>query len=183
MQLKRKITGKRISETELGKLIDQYQEPLLKHAFFITGSFQDAQDIVQETFVKFYRQCPASLEASKTKSYLYRMVNNAGIDHIRKRKGKWVDIQQIANIPEEKQNGSKWKTELHNEFLRIGKLLDQIPGEQAEVIRMRTISDLSFAEIARILELPVTTVKSRFAYGIDKLRKKTGLKKEVYDEL
>ena len=183
MQLKRKATGKRISETELEKLIDKYQEPLLKHAFFITGSFEEAQDIVQEAFVKFYRQCPATLEASKTKSYLYRMVNNAGIDFIRKRKDRWVDIQQITELPEEKQNGSKRKLELHNEFLRISKLLDQIPGEQAEVIRMRTISDLSFAEIARILELPVTTVKSRFTYGIEKLRKKTGLKKEVYDEL
>ncbi len=184
MKLKRKIAINRISEAELETLIDIYREPLVKCAFFITGSFQDAEEIVQDTFVKFYFQPPAQLEASKTKAYLYRMVNNAGIDLIRRNKqNRWIDLNGIANLPDKKLNGSKQKVLLHKEFLRINDLLEQIPEEQSEVIRMRTISDLSFVEIARILEIPVTTVKSRFAYGIDKLREKTGIKKEVYDEL
>jgi len=169
---------------ELEKLIDAFQESLVKHAFFITGSMQDAEDIVQETFVKFYHQTPTLNEASKTKAYLYRMVHNAGIDCIRKKKqNQWVNLETAVNLPDEKLNGSIKKHQLHNEFLRIKKLLDNIPEEQSEVIRMRTISDLSFVDIARILDLPVTTVKSRFKYGIDKLRKQPGIKKEVYDEL
>jgi len=184
MKPKRKISMKRISRAELEALIDKFQEPLLRHAFFILGSVQDAEDIVQDTFVKLYRQPPAILEASKTKAYLYRMVNNAGIDLIRKKgQNRMVDISKMVNLPDEKLNGSKRKVMLHNEFLRINKLLEKIPEEQSEIIRMRTISNLSFVEIARVLQLPVTTVKSRFTYGIDKLRKKTGLKKEVYDEL
>lgn len=175
---------KRMSEAELEKLIDTFQGPLIKHAFFITGSMQDAEDIVQEVFIKFYHQSPTLIEASKTKSYLYRMVYNAGIDCIRKKtKNHLVDLQTVTNLPAEKLNGSREKHLLHNEFLRIKKLLDKIPGEQSEVIRMRTISDLSFVEIARLLSLPVTTVKSRFKYGIDKLRQQTRIKKEVYDEM
>ena len=184
MKLEQKINSKRMREADLEKLIDTFQESLINHAFFICGSIQDAEDIVQETFIKCFHQPPAIIEASKTKAYLYRMVNNAGIDLIRRKKqNHWVDIDKIINIPDEKLNGSRRKLLLHNEFIRINKLLGQIPEEQSTVIRMRTVSDLSFVEIARILEIPVTTVKSRFTYGINKLRKKTETKKEVYDEL
>ena len=85
---------------ELEKLIDAFQEPLLKHAFFITGSMQDAEDIIQETFVKFYYQSATLNEASKTKAYLYRMVHNAGIDCIRKKKqNQVVTLKLLLTFP------------------------------------------------------------------------------------
>jgi len=184
MKPEQEINNKRMQESELEELIETFQESLIKHAFFICGSIQDAEDIVQDTFVKCFHQPPVIIEASKTKAYLYRMVNNAGIDLIRKKKqNHLVNIDQIMDIPDEKLNGSRRKLLLHNEFLRINKLLEHIPEEQSTIIRMRTVSDLSFVEIARILQIPVTTVKSRFTYGINKLRKKTEIKKEVYDEL
>lgn len=175
---------KQLSERKLSELIDLHKEKMLRHAFFLLGSLQDAEDIVQDTFVKFYQQSPALSEDSKTKAYLFKMVNNAGIDLIRKKKQNcWVDIDQMVNLPDEKLNGSKKKQLLHEEFLHINTLLNQIPEEQSTVIRMRTISNLSFVEIARVLNIPVNTVKSRFTYGIHKLREKTQIKKEVYDEL
>ena len=58
---------------------------------------------------------------------------------------------------------AKWQTE--------------IPDKQAEVIRLRIYGDNSFAEVAEILSLPLPTVKSRFLYGLEKLRK--GLKKTI----
>jgi RNA polymerase sigma-70 factor (ECF subfamily) len=184
MKREQKMRSKQMSETELERLIDTHREALLNHAFFICGSIQDAEDIVQDTFLRCFHEPPAISEASKTKAYLYRMVNNAGIDLIRKKKqNHWVDMNKMVNIPDEKLNGSRRKMLLHNEFLRIDKLLEQIPEEQSTIIRMRTISNLSFVEIARILQIPVSTVKSRFTYGINKLRKQTEIKKEVYDEL
>ena len=53
----------------------------------------------------------------------------------------------------------------------IVKLLDEIPEEQAEVIRLRIYGDNSFAEVADILSVPLPTVKSRFLYGLEKIRK------------
>lgn len=71
------------------------------------------------------------------------------------------------------------KRALRQEYERIVALLDDIPFEQAEVIRMNTIDNLSFVEIAEILDLSVSTVKSRFMYGVNKVRAKlNGFKKE-----
>lgn len=54
---------------------------------------------------------------------------------------------------------------------RIGRLLAQIPESQAEVIRLRIYGNNSFAEIAGILAVPLPTVKSRFIYGLEKIRR------------
>lgn len=61
--------------------------------------------------------------------------------------------------------------DFEQEFRKITTLLAAIPDEQAEVIRLRIHGDNSFTDIAAILELPVSTVKSRFQYGIEKIRK------------
>lgn len=58
-----------------------------------------------------------------------------------------------------------------SDYKRIVGLLTEIPDEQAEVIRLRIYGDNSFAEVAEILSLPLSTVKSRFLYGLEKLRK------------
>ncbi len=57
------------------------------------------------------------------------------------------------------------------EFRRVGRLLDTLPEEQAEVIKLRVYGNNSFAEIAEILSVPLPTVKSRFLYGLTKLRR------------
>ena len=57
------------------------------------------------------------------------------------------------------------------EFRRVGCLLDTLPDEQAEVIKLRIYGNNSFAEIAEILSVPLPTVKSRFLYGLTKLRR------------
>ncbi|MCD8035312.1 MAG: hypothetical protein LUF83_13615 [Alistipes sp.] len=56
------------------------------------------------------------------------------------------------------------------EAKRIDSLLGSLPPEQADVIRLHTFGSLRFTEIAEVLDCPVTTVKSRFRYGIDKLK-------------
>jgi RNA polymerase sigma-70 factor (ECF subfamily) len=68
---------------------------------------------------------------------------------------------------------------LVEEYKRIEGLLKDLPDEQAETIRLRVWDEMSFADIAEIMEVPVTTVKSRFKYGIDKLKSKIDKKGEI----
>ncbi|MBR5435799.1 MAG: RNA polymerase sigma factor, partial [Muribaculaceae bacterium] len=61
--------------------------------------------------------------------------------------------------------------DFEQEFRRINRLLTEIPDEQAEVIRLRYYGDKSFQEIADILGIPLTTAKSRFTYGLEKIKR------------
>ena len=63
------------------------------------------------------------------------------------------------------------------EYTRIERVLGEIPYEQAETIRMHIIDRLKFTEIADITETPVTTVKSRFKYGIENIKKRINTRK------
>ena len=76
------------------------------------------------------------------------------------------DVEDLTE--EEPQN-------FEQEFNKINRLLSEIPEEQAEVIRLRIYSDLSFQEIAESVQIPLATAKSRFLYGITKIRKEISL--------
>jgi len=169
---------------ELENFIRQHQHKLVRHAFFKLGNLQDAEDVVQNTFIKIYTEQMDYNHVGKPIPYTFRIVSNLCIDKLR----------SDAKIDHEPLNGSEEAQALtgipvedeiirREEFRRVNSLLSKIPKDQAEVLRLRITDDLSFVEIARILEVPVTTVKSRFKYGIDKLRFNLNPQKEVKNEM
>jgi RNA polymerase sigma-70 factor, ECF subfamily len=167
-----------ISQLEL--LIDDLQDKLVHHAFFRLGNKADAEDVVQDAFVKIYNELKLGKAILNPAAFLFRMVTNACIDRIRNA-GRFnrVDYELVSDI--ENQASESRETELirQEEFRRINALLDLIPDEQAEIVRFRFVDGLHFQEIADILNLPLTTVKSRFAYGMQKIKTQFFNQKEV----
>ena len=155
----------KLSTDDLAHLIDKYQEGLFRFAFFRTGSTGDSQDIVQGVFLRLYDRPKGFAAIENIKSYLYRSVSNACSDHHRRR-------QSLKTVPLTHAVAHAADDEARREYERIAALLDTLPPEQAEIIRMRTVDSLPFDEIAEILQIPPATAKSRFRYGIEKLRSK-----------
>jgi len=96
------------------------------------------------------------------------MALNACIDHCRKR----TRVNHV-NIDDENLTSSKYpstETEFTDELNRIGKIMQQIPAKQAEVLRLRVVDDLSFAEIAKVIGCFETTARTRYRYGVKKLQ-------------
>jgi RNA polymerase sigma-70 factor (ECF subfamily) len=165
---------------ELEIMITEFQDQLFRFAFFRTGSYSDGQDIVQEVFIKLYRDNKNLNAIRNIRYYLFRSVANACIDYQRKnRKTKFVtlEMEKVRQITDERDAAHQML--LAEEYQRIEDKLSTLPFEQAETIRMRVLDDLSFTDIAEIQDIPVTTVKSRFKYGIDKLKSKVVRLKEV----
>lgn len=69
--------------------------------------------------------------------------------------------------------------QIHEEFLRISKLLEDIPQEQAEIVRMKCYDNLTFREIAELEELPEATVKSRYRYATQHIQQQLRKEKRV----
>ena len=83
-----------------------------------------------------------------------------------------IDINSFASLELESLRPENFD----EEFVMINRLLGILPFEQSETIRLRLHSNLSFQEIANIMEVPLSTAKARYRYGIEKIR--DGLKKE-----
>lgn len=175
-----KVANGRSKLDELENVITVFQDQLFRFAFFRTGCFADSQDIVQEVFIKLYNDHKCLTSVNNLKQYLFRSVSNACIDYHRKNKKQLFDPIEKAmlhfNGHEKEASASLIQVEEYN---RLEQLLNGLPHEQSEIIRLRIFDNLSFVEIAEMQELPVTTVKSRFKYGIDKLKIKIETSKEV----
>lgn len=169
---------------ELEKVITEYQDQLFRFAFFRIGCLADSQDIVQEVFIKFYKDHSDLTSVQNIRFYLFRSIANACIDYQRKgKKNKFIAIDRVTIPSDLNEKDSSSELVLREEYLRIDNLLSGLPDEQAETIRLRVLDDMSFADIAVIRDIPVTTIKSRFKYGIDKLKSKLLRIKEVNYEL
>ena len=175
------IKLKTISELEV--FIDTYQDRLVNHAFYRLGSRQDAEDVVQDIFVKIFT-IYAQNKISNPIAYAWRMVSNACIDKIRARiHNKNIALYDVKISDITSPDNKETEIICREDFERINKLLDALPFEQAEVLRFRFVDGLSFTEISNILEIPVTTVKSRFKYGLDKVKLKFFNQKEVINAM
>lgn len=155
--------------TIIGRWAELYGADLYRFARFRLGSIADAEDAVQDLFVRLATSTSDLGSVASPRSFLIRSLRNLCIDRLKRRTLSLTSLTEKMDVVQE--------NEAENEVERIKLFMRQLPEEQAEVISMRTAQNLSFAEIAEILDIPTTTAKSRFAYGIDKLRKMLNDKK------
>lgn len=154
-------------DTALTRLMKSERDDMLRYACFRLGNMPDAEDTVQDVYIRL-RASPHHLPTKQLRNYLYRSLSNLCIDRLR-RNGRqyFVPLEQASHLANTDHNTRAFE----QEFRRVTLLLAGLPDEQTEVIRLRLHGNKSFAEIAEILDIPLTTAKSRFQYGIEKLRK------------
>jgi RNA polymerase sigma-70 factor (ECF subfamily) len=151
------------------QLMASERKNLMQYACYRMGSKDDAEDAVQESFLKL---CNTAKDRNirDAKAYLYRTLSNT-ITSIQR---KWKSDRNVTLEMTKKSSSyvfdANEEESFETEYQRINSLLMSIPEEQNEVIRLRIHGGKSFVEIANILELPVTTVKSRFVYGLEKIK-------------
>lgn len=155
---------------EFEALVDAYLDRLVLYAARRLGNIHNAEDIVQDVFVRVYVEMDGHRTVRQIGPYLYRMVANACTDSLRKRGACAVQFEDI-----EKQSCPDGRTPsetvvIEEETRRAEDLLRLLPENQAEAIRLRVFGELSLREIAETLGCPVNTVSSRLRYGFKKLR-------------
>ena len=150
---------------ELEALVAREQDRLFRFAYLRVGNRADAEDIVQEVFLKLYRSEERLHRVRQMEHYLLRAVNNACRDFHRKRQYHLIPLDEAGQLPACEEDKL-----MHENYLRISKVMETLPEEQAEVVRLKCTDGLKFREIASILDIPVATAKSRYRYAIVRLQ-------------
>lgn len=154
------------------RLVETFQDPLVRFAFRRLGNLADAEDVAQEVFVRAYADRKRRQAVAHVGAYLYRMTGNLCLDQLRRRDRKKrvvLDEARIVDLPSREPDGAHLAAAAE-EAQRIAGLLGRIPEQQAEAVRLCVLDGLAPRQIARILECPEPTVKSRLRYGLEKLR-------------
>ena len=153
--------------SELVRVIGMERDALLTYACYRLGNRSDAEDVLQDCYLRLHERFTDGQECAKLniRNYVFRSLSNLCTDRLADRtRHLTVDLGQ-QDVEETDTDNRE------SEYCRITSVLDRIPEEQAEVIRLRMYGNRSFAEISNILQVPLSTVKSRFLYGIEKIRK------------
>lgn len=137
-------------------------------AYRLTGSRDDALDVLQETFIYFFSKFPGMTLTSSMRSFLYPAVKHNSINVLRRRK-RTVDLEsyrhsgevevQLRWIPPEGRRSDFYK------------MTESLPDGQREVVRLRFGLDFRLEEIAASLDVPLGTVKSRLHNALKTIRK------------
>ena len=150
-------------------LVRAHEKTVYNLALRMTGNPQDAEDMAQEAFLKAYRSLPEFRGESKFSVWLYRIVSNVCLDHLRRQSRR-----PAVSLTAEDEDGEEQQWDLPDESLSPERLLEQkltreavraglaqLPEEQREILLLREIKGLSYEEIGEILSLEPGTVKSR----------------------
>lgn len=151
------------------EIFNQYQKKVYRIAYGVVRQREDALDIVQEVFIKLFRSIKNFKGKSNFYTYLYRMVMNTAIDHIRRSRYKI----QTSSIDED--GGFQLSEEavkrpdhilIHKELEeRVRIAMEKLPPDQRAALIFREVEGLSYQEIAETMECSVGTVMSRLHYG------------------
>jgi len=166
--------------------VKQWQNPVYKIAYRYFGNEQDARDICQETFIKAHKSLKKLKNHNSFSTWIYRITVNLCKDEYNKRKKRTYFNQ---NDNDEYENTVSIEAEIEDVLIQkelkniITGAMNCLPVEQKEVLILKEYQNLKFREIADILKIPISTVKSRMYYALKNMKKKLKklkLDKEIY---
>lgn len=151
------------------KLMDTYKKPIYWHIRRLVVSHEDAEDILQETFIQVYRFAGSFKGESKIYTWLYRIATNECTRHFRKNKNWMKNSGSIA----EKMSGELSETDGENSdviLFKFQKAILQLPEKQRIVFNLRYYDELSYEDIGQILNSSVNSLKTNYHYASEKIK-------------
>jgi len=148
-------------------LVRRYKNQLMNFVCRFVGNREEAEDIVQDTFVRLYRNRHSYRRIARFSTWIYTIAGNLAKTELRKRKGRRLlaisqlgcedkdfEIEDSAFDPEQEVDGTMKGAIIQRE-------IDNLPPKFREVIILRDVQELSYEEISEIIKAPLGTVKSR----------------------
>ena len=159
------------------ELVRTHEKTVYNLALRLVGNPQDAEDMAQEAFLKAYRSLPEFRGESKFSVWLYRIVSNVCLDHLRRQGRRPASSlttededgeEQQWDVPDESQSPERLlEQKLTREAVQRG--LETLPADQRQILLLREIRGMSYEEIGQTLDLEPGTVKSRIFRARKKL--------------
>ncbi|MDA9339667.1 RNA polymerase sigma factor [Polaribacter sp.] len=151
------------------ELISQYKERLYWHIRKIVISHDDADDVLQNTFIKVFKNIDKFNGNSKLYSWMYRIATNESITFINKRaKERNVDISEIhSELAATLQSDVYFSGDEIQLILQ--KAIATLPTKQQLVFNMKYFDDLKYSQISEILETSVGALKASYFHAVKKI--------------
>jgi RNA polymerase sigma-70 factor, ECF subfamily len=160
-------------------LVEQHSRAVFRLAFRMTGNEQDAEDVVQETFLRAYRQLDKYEARSSFSTWLYRIASNYSLDLIRMRKrhedkrerSKAADERDILQTIPVNAPGPDRIAHSNQVQARVNEALDELSDQERTAFVLRHFEGLSIDEIGQTLGTGTNATKHSIFRAVQKLRR------------
>lgn len=172
------------NERAFRQLVENHQKLVVNTCFGMVQNREDAEDIAQDVFIEVYRNVQKFRADAKLSTWLYRIAVNRSLNHIRdNKKNKWFhsfedevaaksrELQQLESL---KTDQPEFKLENKQRALILHDAISSLPKNQKVAFALSKYEELSYQEIAEVMELSVSSVESLL------FRAKKGLQKILY---
>jgi len=150
------ISAAREDPAAFGRLYDRYVQPIYRYVYSRVGSIHEAEDITSQTFITAYESLNRYRERGVFSAWLFRIAYSKLNDHFR-RDRREVRLEAAGEILDrEDALGILIRAE---ELSQIRSVIDDLDEDEQELIRLRYVADLSFAEMAELLNKREDAVK------------------------
>lgn len=152
------------------ELLKAVQEPLYRYIFGLVREATLAEDVLQEVFMRIYRKLKWLREPKVFRSWAYQIATREAFRHL-KRERPWADqvrdenALKMISLPPPREEFAPEVIE------RLPQLVADLSPASRAVIVLYYLHEMSLDETAAVLEIPLGTVKSRLAYGLESLRR------------
>jgi len=155
-------------------------DSLYNFALRMTGDAEDANDLVQETYMKAYRFFDSFEKGTNCKAWLFRILKNSYINKYRKesKEPDKIDYDEIKefyhSVKHSSLDSNDMQEKMFGELLddEVARALESLPEDFKEVVQLCDIEGFTYEEIANMVDCPIGTVRSRLHRGRKILREK-----------
>lgn len=160
---------KRGEEAAFAEILTRYRAPIYNLCYRMTRNPEDARDLGQEVFIKVFGLLDRFDESYAFSSWLFRIATNHCIDHLRRNRMRFLSLESSIG-----KDGQEYEMQLPDRgpdpdqalqrqqaLERLEEVIADLPPHYRAITLLRHDQQLSYEEIAEILQLPLGTVKAR----------------------
>lgn len=161
---------RRNPESGIRMVMRKYGEPVYWHARRLLVSHDDAQDAVQETFIKVFRSFHSLKEAKALRSWIYRIATNEALRTIERNKTPRLLTESIDDSATDIA-ATDYTDYTDLEAVKLQKAILSLPPKQQATFNMRYYDEMEYPQIAEAMETTVSTVKVNYHLAKEKIIK------------
>jgi RNA polymerase sigma-70 factor (ECF subfamily) len=154
-------------EKAFRRIVERHNEQILNLCYRYLGNQEDAEEVAQDVFIRIYNAAGSYRPDAKLSTYLYRIAVNLSLNRIRDRKRKrFVSLEIFQHSRENNNTGEQPSNpeqliEEKEKGQIIRKAIDSLPPNQKTAVILKRYQELSYEEIARVMNCSVSAVEAR----------------------
>ena len=151
-------------------LVDSFQEPIYWHIRRLVVSHEDAEDVLQEVFIRVFRHLDQFRNESSLSTWIYRIATNECLRLLNSRKEEVISAEDVQEELMSKLKASDYVDYEDELAVKFQEAILTLPEKQRIVFNLRYYDELEYEDIARVLDSKVETLKVNYHYAKDKIK-------------